>query len=259
MWALAFGLGFALKWLAWRDAITYGACPSARRALAWFMLWPGLDGRSFLTDNKPVERPVLAEWLRTFAVILFGATLIWFVAPQLLPKHAAGAWVGMLGIILVMHFGVIRLLAVFCRHFGANAEPIMNVPLRSTSLAEFWGARWNTAFSIPARRLVLLPLARRMGLPVAGFLVFVISGIAHELVISLPAGAGFGLPTFYFALQGVGVAVERSRIGRKCGLGEGFKGWLFVVGFTGGPLYWLFHPAFTRDVMGPFLNFLNNP
>ena len=259
MWALAFGLGFALKWLAWRDAICHGACPSPNRALAWFALWPGVDGCAFFAANERVKLPEQREWLWAVALTALGTLLIWVVAPPLLVGHATtAAWVGMLGIVLFLHFGMIRLLSIIFRRFGVNAEPIMNAPFHATSLTEFWGARWNTAFSIPARRLVLLPLARRIGLPVAGFLVFLLSGLLHEVVISLPARAGFGLPTLYFVLQGAGVAIERSRVGQSWGLGEGFKGWLFVILLTIVPLYWLFHPAFALRVIVPFLHFLNN-
>jgi alginate O-acetyltransferase complex protein AlgI len=83
------------------------------------------------------------------------------------------------------------------------------------------------------------------------------SGLLHEVVISLPVRAGFGLPTLYFALPHVGVAIERSRVGRRWKLHQGFRGWLFVILFTAGPLYWLFHPAFVRGVIVPFLTFLN--
>jgi alginate O-acetyltransferase complex protein AlgI len=106
--------------------------------------------------------------------------------------------------------------------------------------------------------LALLPLARRIGLPAAAFIIFILSGLLHEAVISLPARAGFGLPTLYFVLQGVGVAIERSCLGRRQGLGNGMRGWLFVVMVTIGPLYWLFHPAFALRVIVPFMNFLNS-
>jgi alginate O-acetyltransferase complex protein AlgI len=258
MWVLALGLGYGLKWLTWRDAISCGACPSARQALAWFVLWPGLNGRAFFAST-PVKQPRLSEWSWAAASTVAGALLIRVAVPPLVPEQdTAAAWFGMLGIALFMHFGAIRLVSILLRHSGINAEPIMNAPVLATSLVEFWGARWNSAFSIAARRLILLPLARRIGLPAAGFLVFLASGLLHEIVISLPARVGFGLPSFYFALQGAGVAIERSRIGRSRGLGKGLKGRLLVILFTTGPLYWLFHPAFTQRVIVPFLNALNN-
>ena len=87
----------------------------------------------------------------------------------------------------------------------------------------------------------------------AGFLVFVASGLIHDLVISLPARGGYGLPTGYFVLQGIGVTVERSFVGERLGLRGGLPGWLFMAVFTAGPAFWLFHPPFVTRVMVPFL------
>jgi len=83
--------------------------------------------------------------------------------------------------------------------------------------------------------------------------VFAISGLMHELVISLPAHGGYGLPTAYFILQGFGVLVERSRLGRRIGLGRGLRGWLFTLACAAGPAFWLFHPTFVRNVILPML------
>lgn len=258
MWALVFGLGLGLKWLTWWHAIVHGARPSATRAFAWFTLWPGMDSRAFFIGDG-AKRPEFCEWLWAGGMTVLGAVLIWVVvAPLLLWNTMGGAWAGMLGIVVFLHFGVIRLLSLLLRQFGLSAAPIMNAPVRASSLAEFWGARWNTAFSIPARRMALLPLARRIGLPAAGWIVFLMSGLIHEVVISLPARAGFGLPTLYFVVQGAGVAIERSRAGRRWGIGAGHKGRLFMLFFTVGPLFWLFHPAFAVRVIVPFLNFLNH-
>jgi hypothetical protein len=108
---------------------------------------------------------------------------------------------------------------------GVKAEPIMSAPLRSTSLGEFWGKRWNLGFRQLAHELIFRPLHRTLGPNTAGFLVFAVSGLIHDLVISLPARGGYGLPTLYFLLQGTGVTVERSRSvsasdwGRECAAG----------------------------------------
>jgi alginate O-acetyltransferase complex protein AlgI len=129
----------------------------------------------------------------------------------------------------------------------------MRNPLRSSSLAEFWGRRWNTAFHELATRFTFRPLQPTVGRTAATLLVFLVSGLIHELVISVPAHGGYGLPTGYFVLQGLGVAGERTRVGRRLGLGRGWRGWSFTVLFTAGPAYWLFPPPFVRHVMLPTL------
>jgi alginate O-acetyltransferase complex protein AlgI len=139
------------------------------------------------------------------------------------------------------------------RSFGVDAVPIMASPLFSRSLSEFWGRRWNLGFRQLGHELIFAPSHERLGVGMAGFLVFVASGLIHDLVISVPAGGGFGLPTAYFVLQGAGVAMERSGAGRRIGLRSGVRGWLFMALFTAGPAFWLFHPPFLRNVVLPFM------
>jgi hypothetical protein len=120
-----------------------------------------------------------------------------------------------LGLILLLHFGSFQLLSLFWRSVGIDARPIMSAPLRSTSLSEFWGGRWNLGFSQLAHDLIFQQLHRAWGTNVTRFFVFVVSGLIHRVVISLPAGGGYGLPTMYFMVQGAGVAVERSSLARR--------------------------------------------
>jgi alginate O-acetyltransferase complex protein AlgI len=129
----------------------------------------------------------------------------------------------------------------------------MNRPLRSTSVSEFWGRRWNAAFNDLAVRLVFRPVARHSTVFAATLIAFAVSGLIHELVISLPAGAGFGLPTAYFLFQGLGVLVERSPAGKRLRLGGGIPGWGFTMLIVAGPAFWLFHPPFVRQVIVPFM------
>jgi alginate O-acetyltransferase complex protein AlgI len=129
----------------------------------------------------------------------------------------------------------------------------MSAPLRSTSLSEFWGKRWNLGFRQLAHELIFRPYYRKLGAEMAGLLVFVVSGLIHDLVISLPARAGYGLPTLYFLLQGVGVTVERSRLGQRLGLAHGARGWCFMAVFLTAPVYGLFHPWFVMRVILPFM------
>jgi len=98
----------------------------------------------------------------------------------------------------------------------------------------------------------LQPVRRRFGPAAATLAAFFVSGLIHDFVISFPAGGGYGLPTGYFLLQGIGVLAERSQFGARLGMGRGFRGWFFTLLFTAGPAFWLFHPPFVRNVMIPF-------
>jgi len=157
------------------------------------------------------------------------------------------------GLILVLHFGLFQMVALSWPGFGVAAEPIMRSPLRSTSLGEFWGKRWNLGFRQLAHELIFRPASRELKAGTAGVLVFAVSGLIHDLVISLPSRAGFGLPTLSFLLQGAGVTIERSRVGQSIGLARGLRGWCFMTVFLIAPAFWLFHPWFVLRVIVPFM------
>jgi hypothetical protein len=86
--------------------------------------------------------------------------------------------------------------------------------------------------------------------------VFLVSGLVHELVISVPARGGYGLPTVYFVAQGAGLLIERTDFARRHGVGQGWRGWLFTLIVTAAPAFWLFHPRFILNVVIPFLKTL---
>jgi len=213
-----------------------------------------MDAEAFLSQRLPFQAPTRRAWLWTLLKTAMGAALIWLMARRVpAQKPLVQGWLGMLGLILLLHFGSFEALALFWQRLGVDATPIMSSPLRSTSLNIFWGKRWNLGFRQFSHDLIFRPLQRSLGAGAAGFLVFIVSGLIHESVISLPAHGGYGLPAAYFMLQGLGVAVNRSTFGLRLGLREGLRGWLFTAAITAGPVYLLFHPWFVLRVIIPFL------
>lgn len=253
MWAICFALYFGCKWLTWRRAQITDS--PVWRTWAYLLLWPGLDARAFLDQNNRAARPAAAEWAAAFLKTLFGAFLLWGMAGRVPASQTMlKGWIGMTGIIFMLHFGMFHLLALTWQQFGINARPLMRAPILATSLADFWGQRWNSAFNRLAHDLVFRPLHRRIGMAAATMAVFLVSGLVHDLVISVPARAGYGLPTAYFLLQGIGLLLEHSELGRKWGLRQGLTGRGFTFAVTAFPAYWLFHPAFIKNVILPMIN-----
>lgn len=252
MWALAFAAFFACKAVTWaRDVVPAGhaTLPGAAR---WFLAWPGMEP-AFL-HGQPRAFPDRRRWVMALLRLGAGAALVWAVVPTLLCDiPVVAGWVGMIGLVLMLHFGAFDLLALAWQMRGADARPLMNAPTRAKSLADFWGNRWNTAFHHLAARYVFNPLRRPLGVPWATLATFLASGLVHDLVISVPAGAGYGLPTLYFVIQGIGVVAERSKPARRFGLARGLPGRLFAALFVLAPLPWLFHEPFVVRVILPFL------
>jgi hypothetical protein len=162
-------------------------------------------------------------------------------------------WLGMLGIVFILHFGVFHILSWIWRRQGVLAEPLMDWPIRSTSVSEFWGRRWNRAFRDLTHRYVFRPLTSRFGLSAGSWLAFLFSGLVHEAAITLPAGGGYGGPSLYFLIQAAGLHFERSAAGRRLGLGGGIAGRLFTIAITALPVGLLFPRPFVVEVIVPFL------
>jgi len=255
MWVLAFSIYFGCKWLTWRRAVRRYPQADKWLSIGYLLAWVGMDPAEFLRGRRNSRRQKADEWAWPVTRILLGVTMIWFVAHQFLgTRPLVAGWIGMVGIILCLHFGLFHLLALGWQRIGVNVQPIMRQPSRAASLAEFWGRRWNAAFHFLAHDLVFRPMLRRIGIAGATFTVFLVSGLIHELVISLPARGGYGLPTMYFAIQGLGVVFERTPVAKRLGLGRGGRGWLFTMACTAGPAFWLFHPIFVHNVILPMLH-----
>jgi alginate O-acetyltransferase complex protein AlgI len=249
MWTLAFAVFLGCKWLTWRNANPAGTGSSLGRAAAYLLLWVGMDPKPFLRASRSPERPSAAEWRRAVGNTALGLALIGLFVPLLAPHFPVlAAWAGLVGLVLALHFGAFGLLALAWRRVGVPVEPIMQQPLRSRSLSEFWGRRWNLGFRRLSHDFVYLPLRARCGPGGAMLLTFLASGLIHELVISVPAEGGYGLPTGYFLLQGLGLLLERSRPVRRLAA----KGaWVFTLLWTATPAYFLFHPRFIHEVAIP--------
>jgi predicted DCC family thiol-disulfide oxidoreductase YuxK len=262
MWVLASAVFMGCKW-ATVARLWPAIVPSTNHRpgiLAYFFLWPGMDPRPFLGRQPYREEQARRPATRGAIVkVISGAALITVTAHVATLPPLLRGWVGMLGIILLLHFGIFDLLAIALHKRGIEVEPIMRRPLFAASLADFWGHRWNTAFSQLSRDLFLNPLKRRLGVSGATLGIFVISGLLHELVISVPARGGYGLPTTYFLLQGLAVLAERSHAGKTFGLArESVRARVFVVLLAAGPAFFLFHPAFIHHVIVPMLNFIGS-
>jgi hypothetical protein len=253
MWTLAFAIFAGLKWMTWWMA--RGIVPhSVARSIAYLLAWPGMDAETFLDSRRHATKPDAMSWFWAAGKTAFGAALLWVVAQRIpVQQPLPRGWIALFGLIFLLHFGSFHLIALAWQSLGVDAEPIMAQPILSQSLGEFWGRRWNLGFRQLAHEYIFRPLSRRFGVAAAGFAVFIVSGLIHDLVISFPARGGYGLPTAYFVVQGLGVLAERSAFGRKIGLQHGIRGRIFAIVVTAAPAFWLFHPVFVLRIIVPFM------
>lgn len=211
---------------------------SAPRWLAWGLLWPGMQPRRFEAGRAAARPRVLAPLL----CVLAGAALLVGARELVIPPWAASI-AALTGLSLLLHFGFFGLLACAWQVAGVDVRPLFRNPLASRSLGEFWSRRWNIAFSEMLQLSITAPLAARPRLAFAA--VFAASALLHEVAISLPVRAGWGLPSLYFVLQGLGVALERRLFPR------GSRLWAVV--WVIAPLPLCFHPWFVHGVVWPLV------
>jgi hypothetical protein len=254
MWTLALVIFAGCKWLTWQTAAIHDV--PLWKHVAYLAAWPGMDAANFLAATPIPRRSFCrsSEWLWAMARLAIGFALLFGIARTIPPQHDyLVGWIGMIGIVLILHFGAFHLLSCWWRQMGIEARALMQRPLASTSLSEFWGRRWNTAFRDLTHRFLFRPCASVFGTRGGLFAGFLFSGAIHDLVISVPARGGYGGPTVFFAVQGAAMVFERTRLGRRLGLGRGWPGRLFALIVVIAPLGLLFHPPFVVGIIVPFM------
>jgi alginate O-acetyltransferase complex protein AlgI len=212
--------------------------------LLFLTVWPGVRTEPFATRRRP--DPAARRLIGQGAAVAALGAAAWvglLTTGQRLPPGLVG-WLGVFVILLTFHCGLSDVVSGGLRQAGYPVRRLFRDPLASRSLREFWGSRWNIAF-VEMNQVIVLPRLRpvlgRAAFPAA----FLLSGLLHELAISLPVRTGWGLPTAYFALHALATSVERPlRVGRWPGWLARLWTWALVLV----PLPLLFHRAF-RDAL----------
>lgn len=220
-----------LVYAAWagKEQLTLG------RYLVFSLLWFGMDPGSFLTRRRGLEwKRDVRIGLILMAAGTLGAWLVW-----------TAEWRQVLVMFVPMslgfHFGALRVLKGGLRAAGFPVRTLFPNVLEAKGIGDFWSKRWNTGYSQMMQRVVGKPITRRFGSGAGLMAVFLVSGLLHEIAITVPVRAGYGLPTLYFTIHGVLTLLEL-RLGKPFGKIPA----LLAVGV---PLGLLFPAAFQHDVI----------
>jgi hypothetical protein len=244
------------EWLAAHPAGLSGA-----RRLAFWMLWPGMRPDLFdrdVTNEWKSSIPFLAKGVVCVAAGLLAMSGSVVLREFVSPVTPFADWITMLpalvGLSLCLHFGLFNLIAGFWRGLGLRSYSLFRSPLESKSLEEFWGRRWNLAFTEMTAWSVFRPLKGIAGIGIATFAAFVVSGLLHELEITVPVSRRYGLPTLYFLLQWSGIVLEQRHLSGANSPTWLRRTWTAICIVL--PLPLVFPPEFVRGICEPVVDAL---
>jgi hypothetical protein len=228
-------------------------------AIGWFGMRQTLFarlGRAGVAGGDELLRQGLMRLLTGLAFVLLALFLSQWRASWLPAEVMRGMATLFLlpGLSLMLHFGLFNILAGLWRYAGVDCNRLFRAPLYSTSLAEFWGRRWNLAFNEMTAIGIYRPLVKPLGRSGAVVIAFLFSGVLHELAISVPVKAGLGLPLLYFCLQGLLVLYERRRIAQGRPVDQvRWIGRTWTICWLILPLPLLFHYRFLKEIIWPII------
>ncbi len=225
-------LAFSAGWFGMRPTL-FETLPSAPL---------GNIGRLVL---KGISRIVIGMLLLFLSVKLFDQENF---------QYAVSSLLALVGMSFILHFGILNLSAASWRALGVDCRELFKSPGLSMSLNEFWGKRWNLAFSEMTARVIYRPLKDKLGKGTAVFGAFLFSGLLHELAISVPVRAGYGLPMLYFCLHGFLMLAEAKVVLVKKILLHKVAARIWVVTWLVLPMPLLFHKEFMGKIVFPLTN-----
>lgn len=258
MWFLIFICFFWCKFITfYQQQVQTKQHVTWPRLFLYLFCWFGMDAKKFLNPEIRLDKtePGFGIWVLSCAVI--GIFLIWGVPRVFNVSEYWQAWFALAGIFYLLYFTLFQWSSLILRYAGVHAAPFMQAPLLLTSLSDFWGKRWNMAFRQLMHDFFFKTVNVSHGPHLAAWLVFFVSGLFHELIFSLPARGGWGLPMLYFMIQWFGMRMEKTRWSRRY-LRRKFLGRVYAFLFLILPLNLLFHEPFMTRVVIPFIRAIHS-
>lgn len=209
--------------------------PVARRA--WHAV--GLvDTRLSRRMAPAVDRPALIRLLLCAPLVAAGWAGVYFSGQHLSGTLQLGVrWAtGALFLYTAVEV-VVSAVIVLYRLLGIDPRPLHDDPIRSKTIGEFWGRRWNRAVHRFLKLNVFAPVARRGHTELGLALTFVVSGLFH-FAFMLPA-VGLG----WAAMMGAFFVLQLPLLWAERALGVGrwraplARAWTLTLLFLSSPLF----------------------
>lgn len=174
------------------------------RTRVWYATTP-FDVRNVSRTRRRLPIALVAAVLGYGSLAALAITLLLGPASSGPARWLAGALLIYAGVDAVVAFIRLGYAAA-----GIDVPSFHKTPIRSRSLIEFWGVRWNQPVHAWLKTHCFMPLARRRR-PVLGLVAaFAASGVLHFVLVGVTTGAGeAALAALFFVVQAALVAFER--------------------------------------------------
>ncbi|SFX87647.1 wax synthase family protein [Cytophaga hutchinsonii] len=227
--------------------------------LVFAMGWFGMRPRLFETFPSSPLPDVMAFVVKGISRIIIGLLLL--IASVYAEKEFSAVYffyelLMLVGLSFILHFGILNLSTASWRFSGVDVKELFRAPYKATSLKEFWGRRWNMAFSEMTAVVVYKPLKNVYGITAAMIASFLISGLLHEIAISFPVKTGYGLPFLYFIMHGLVMLAESKISLVKKIILHPIAAHIWVFAWLILPMPLLFHKTFIIEVVQPLRDFI---
>ncbi len=240
----------SIKSLVYAEYSNKGIPLNSVQFLCFFLGTAGMRPKLFLTMDLRRFKFQTGLLGKGSVRLILGCT-IYLISIFYIPEkfYILKLMTSLVGISLFLHFGVLNIETWFWNCFGAKCNELFVSPLKSASLNEFWGKRWNLAFSEMTVITVFRPLKKNVSTETAEFCSFLVSGLLHEMAISVPVQKGYGLPLLYFLIHGILMHLEKKNSLVKKILSHRIGRHIWVISSLVLPMPILFHESFAREVV----------
>jgi len=229
--------------------------------LAFSAGWFGMRPQPFETlPSAPLNDKVrlLIKGVTRILVGLFILVISFYVTRSYEIHYFVPGLLALIGISFILHFGILNLSTAYWRFLGVDCRELFRSPVLSGSLNEFWGKRWNLAFSEMTALVIYRPLKNKFGKGFSIFCAFLFSGILHEIAISVPVKSGYGLPMLYFCIHGLLMLMEDKLSFVKKIISNRVASRIWVLTWLILPMPLLFHKEFMFKIVFPMTNQLTS-
>jgi hypothetical protein len=197
--------------------ISFNKSKNSSISLTDFFLFPPFSTETLKRRTPATLEKIKQTFLKAFAVgigLVASYFLFYKLSGELQQSTLMRSYLAIIPFYLWSEMGSLATQLIYLPT-GYLCPSSLENPLKSKSLSEFWGRRWNTWCEDWLRQVIYTPLRSHRFLAI--LIVFLFTGLTHELLINLPTFLIiqknlFGSMIAYFIFQAAGLSLDKTLI-----------------------------------------------